>query len=118
MDKKGRVHPNFLPAMGRSARKAISRRIRSWRIAIKNANTIQDLSKMYSPELSGWYNYYGRYYPSAMYRIWEQFNWYLVRWVRRKYKKYATHKIRAIEYVKRMAKVNKRLFVHWTIGIF
>lgn len=118
VDKKGVVHPNFLPAISRDAQKAISQEIRKWNIACQSDKSIFDLSRMFNPILVGWHNYYGRYYPTAMKKIWNRINWYLVRWVRRKYKKFATHKLRAINYLSRIAKTNKHLFKHWSLGVF
>ena len=118
VDKKGVVHPNFLPAISRDAQKAISKTIRKWNIACQSDKSIFDLSRMFNPMLIGWYNYYGLYYSTAMNKIWQRINWYLVRWVRRKYKKFAIHKLRAINYLSRLAKANKNLFKHWSLGIF
>ena len=79
--------------------KTINKTIRRWHMQLKNASTLADLSKMFNLVLKGWYNYYGRFYPSAMSMIWRNLNWYLVQWVRRKYKRFAGHKKRAREYL-------------------
>jgi len=115
---KGVVHPNFLPAVSRTSKKAISREIRSWHIQLKNEKTLVDLSRMFNPVLRGWQNYYGRFYPSAMSSIWRRINWYLAQWVRRKYKRFAKHKRRAYKHVARLAVANTHLFVHWELGCF
>lgn len=110
------IHPNFLPAISRASKKEINRQIRGWHIQLKNDKTLQDLSNMFNPVLRGWYNYYGRFYPSGLQQIWRNLNWYLTEWVRRKYKRYAGHKRRAWQYVKRLAGANPHLFVHWELG--
>jgi len=117
VDKKGVVHPNFLPAISRVALKSISREIRRWNIAYLSDKSVFDLSRMYNSKIVGWQNYYGRYYPSALNTIWERINWYLVRWLRRKYKKLAKHKIRAIKFLRKIAVSHKNLFKHWSLGI-
>jgi hypothetical protein len=63
-------------------------------------------------------NYYSRFYPSAMYPIWQHFNYHLAQWTRRKYKRFARHKRRAREFVGRLALANQNLFVYWKKGIF
>ncbi len=118
VNKRGVVHPNFLPAISKVSMKAINRRIRSWHIQIKNENSLLDLSKMFNAIVRGWYNYYGRFYPSALSRIWQQLNWYLVQWVRRKYKRFARHKTRAREFLDAHARANTNLFLHWELGMF
>jgi RNA-directed DNA polymerase len=115
---KGIVHPNFLPAISRESRKAINREIRSWHIQLKNDKSLLDLSRMFDSTLRGWKNYYGRFYGSAMNCIWKHVNRYLVRWVRRKYKRFAWHKRRAYQYLKSLALANQHLFTHWKLGVF
>lgn len=116
VDKKGRIHPNFLPAISKTAKKSIKREIRSWHIQLKNDKTLEDLSMMFNPKLRGWKNYYGRFYSSELGRIWFNVNYYLVQWVRRKYKRFAGHKTRAREYLSHLAYTNPKLFVHWQQG--
>ena len=118
IDKQGIVHPNFLPAISNSSKKAITKEIRSWHIQLKNDKSLKDIAEMFKGELRGWVNYYGRFYPSAMTSIWKQLNWYLVQWVRRKHKKLAWHKRRAREYLNHLARLNPNLFIHWKLGIF
>ena len=66
VNKNGEVHPNFLPAISRTSKKAINREIRSWHVQLKNERSLLDLSRMFNPKLTGWYTYYGRFYPSAL----------------------------------------------------
>lgn len=110
------IHPNFLPAISRLSLKAINREIRSWHIQLKNDKTLDDLSNMFNSKIRGWFAYYGRFYPSEMRRIWRNINGYLVRWVRRKYKRFAYHKRRAWCYLRQLAQENPRLFIHWELG--
>ncbi len=118
VDKRGRVHPNFLPAISCSSMKEINRRIRSWHIQLKNEKTLTDLARMFNSILRGWHAYYGRFYPSALRRLWRNFNWYLVQWARRKFKRLSRHKRRAREYLDRYARAHPRLFVPWSLGVF
>jgi len=116
VSEKHGIHPNFLPAISRSSMKAINREVRSWHMQLKNDKSLVDLSNMFNLKLRGWYAYYGRFYPSALYRIWRNINGYLVCWVRRKYKRLAWHKRRAWRYLRRLAEKNPRLFIHWEFG--
>jgi RNA-directed DNA polymerase len=110
------IHPNFLPAISRQSMKSINREVRSWHMQLKNEMSLKDLSNMFNPKLRGWFAYYGRFYPSAMYQIWRNINEYLVRWLRRRFRHLAAHKTLAWLYLKRLAKQNQRLFIHWTLG--
>lgn len=117
VDKRGRIHPNFLPAISNASKKAIKRTIRSWHLQLKNDKSLEALSKMFNPILRGWHNYYGRFYPSELGRVWFNVNRYLVQWVRRKHKRYAGHKTRARKYLSCQAYANPHLFVHWQLGV-
>lgn len=118
VNKKDEVHPNFLPAISNTSKKAINKVVRSWHIQLKNDKSLVDLSKMFNPVLTGWANYYGAFYPSALNSIWRNFNEYLVRWARRKYKRFSWHKSRAREYINRIARAKPHLFIHWKQGAF
>lgn len=115
---QGQIRPNFLPAVSRTSRKAMNREMRSWHIQLRTDKTIQDLARMFDPILRGWMQYYGRFYPSELRRVWISFNCYLVRWVQRKYRRFARHKGRAREYFVRLARANCELFTHWRKGCF
>ena len=118
VDPHGRIRTNFLPAISRDSMKEISRRIRSWHIQLRSDKTLVDFSRILNPILRGWYIYYGRFYPSALGRIWDNFNRYLVRWVRRKYKRFFRHKRRARRYLARFARTHRDMFIHWRLGVF
>lgn len=118
INKQGLVQPNFLPAISNDAKKAIRQEIRSWHIHLKHEKSLVDISNMLKAELRGWYNYYGKFYPSAMRSIWDHLNLALTRWVRRKYKKLAYHKRRAREYLNLRARLDPKLFIHWKLGVY
>ena len=71
-----------------------------------------DLARMINPVVRGWMNYYGAFYPSALSTLLARINTYLVRWVRKKYKRLrATRKAQARwEYV---TTTYPRYFAHW-----
>jgi RNA-directed DNA polymerase len=118
VNPQGQVHVNFLPAISRESMKDIHRRIRSWHIQLRSDKTLLDLSRILDPILRGWYIYYGHFYPSALGKIWNSFNEYLARWVRRKYKRFFRHKRRSRRYLARLARAHPDLFIHWRLGVF
>ena len=67
---------------------------------------------MINPIVRGWMQYYGAFYRSALYPLLARINAYLMRWVRKKYKRLrAARKARA-----RWAYVTTtypRYFAHW-----
>lgn len=89
VDKYGRVYVNFAPVVSREAMKAMRQTVRGWHLQRKCDKELRDLANMFGPILRGWSNYYGRFYTSALKPLWRSENAYLVRWMRRKYKRLA-----------------------------
>jgi len=116
VDKYSRVYVNFSPAVSREALKAMRQTIRGWHLQLKCDKDLTDLSVRFNPILRGWYQYYGRFYESAMSAVWKQLNDYLVRWLMRKYKHLARHKTRARQALGRLAVKFQNAFVHWELG--
>lgn len=117
VDKQGRLHPNFLPAISQVSQKAIRQKIRSWHIQLKNEKSISDLARMFNAKLCGWFQYYGRFYPSEMSSIWRHLDWYLIQWIRRKHKRFAYHKRRARNFLNCLKIGSPALFFHWRLEV-
>lgn len=115
VDKYGRVYVNFLPAVSREALTVMRQTVRSWHIQLKCDKSLGDLSKMFNPVLRGWLNYYGRFYPSALKPLWRSIDDYLVRWLRRKYKRLANGVVRAARRLGQLAERSPCAFVHWQL---
>ena len=77
----------FLPAVSKDALKRMSEEVRSWRIHLRTGTELQDLAAWINPIVRGWMTYYGRYYRTALNRLLQRINTYLVRWAQRKYKR-------------------------------
>jgi len=114
-DKYNRRYVNFLPAVSRAALKAIRQTIRGWKIQLKSDKSLEDLSRMFSPVIQGWLNYYGRFYKSALDVVWNHLDRYLTRWVLHKYKRFRQHKTRARHWVKKLSQAKPWLFPHWKL---
>ena len=90
--------------------------VRGWHLQLMCDKELSDLSNMFGPVLRGWSNYYGRFYPTALKPLWRQVNDYLVRWMRRKYKRLARGVTRAARALGRVAESKPKSFVHWEKG--
>ena len=113
----GKYFINFSPAVSNDACKAMRQTIRGWRMQLKPDKEIDELSKMFNASIRGWINYYGHFYKSQLYPVLRHMNDALIHWARRKYKKLARHKTRAIFWMGRLAKNQPQLFTHWQMGI-
>ena len=115
---KGQYYVNFLPAMSNKAATAIRRTIRGWRLTVTRNNlTLEALARFTDPFVRGWMNYYGRYYRSRCVRVLQHLNMVLMRWVKRKYKRFRHKKRAATHWLGQIAQRDGNLFVLWSLGI-
>ena len=104
----------FLPAISPEALKAKSARLRDMRIHRRTDLSLDDLARWLNPIVSGWINYYGRFYRSALNPLLRRVNAYVRRWAGRKYKRLRTQK----RYGRWLAALFSRqpdLFAHWRL---
>jgi RNA-directed DNA polymerase len=85
--KDGSVFTSFLPAMSTEALQAKSAELRSWRIHRRTTLTLGELARWLNPIVSGWIQYYGRFYRSVLYPLLQRVNTYLRRWAARKHRR-------------------------------
>ena len=83
--KNGRMFTGFTPAISKDALNKISAECA---LAAAPADLSQaDLARWINPIVRGWMNYYGAFYRSALYPLLTRINAYLLRWLRKKYKR-------------------------------
>ncbi|MFI5804457.1 group II intron reverse transcriptase/maturase [Streptomyces sp. NPDC051561] len=112
--KSGRVFLSFEPAISREALTRIGRTVRSWHLHTRTDLTFKELAQRLNPLVSGWLNYYGRFRPWELEVFAMRINAYLVRWVRKKYKRFAA-KRKALAKVQEIARRYPRMFAHWRL---
>jgi RNA-directed DNA polymerase len=115
--RDGKLFTGFLPAISTKASKAIVTEVRAWHIHRMSQRELADLSRAFNSKVRGWVNYYGRYYPSALWRTFRWLNRRLVRWAQGKYKRFRTSFRRAAHWLRRVAEAQPALFAHWRLGI-
>ncbi|MFD7860636.1 group II intron reverse transcriptase/maturase [Streptomyces microflavus] len=102
----------FLPAVSKDALKRMSAEVRSWRIHRRTRHAFAQLARFINPIVRGWIQYYGAYYRSALEPLLRRINAYLVRWIRRKYKRLAGFK-KAKECFQGITQRYPGMFFHW-----
>lgn len=111
-DRAGEMFTSFLPAVSKDALKKMSAEVRSWRLHLRTGHTFAGLARQINPVVRGWMQYYGAFYRTELYSLLRRINYYLMRWVRRKYRKLRTYK----RFHKRWKQVTQTwplLFAHW-----
>jgi group II intron reverse transcriptase/maturase len=111
-NRQGRSFSNFLPAISRDALNRISAEVRSWRLHLRTGHTFKDLARRINPIVAGWMQYYGAFYRSALSPLLQRINAYLMRWIRKKYKRLQGKK-KARECWQGITERYPLMFAHW-----
>lgn len=110
--RNGKFFTSFLPAISKQALKKISREVRSWRLHMRLHLTFTELARWINPVVRGWLQYYGVFYRSVLFPLLRRINAYLMRWIRKKYKRLRRFK-NAHGFWQRITHQHPRLFAHW-----
>jgi RNA-directed DNA polymerase len=111
-NRQGKSFSNFLPAISKDALNKISAAVRSWRLHLRTGHTFKDLARRINPIVAGWMQYYGAFYRSALSPLLQRINAYLMRWIRKKYKRLRGKK-KARECWQGITGRYPLMFAHW-----
>jgi len=109
----GGLFTNFLPAVSPQALKRMRARIRSWRLPKRAHLSLGEIARVVNPILRGWWQYYGRFYPTELRKLFEYFDERLGAWLRQKHKHLRGHRGRSLRTLNGIAQREPSLFVHW-----
>lgn len=110
--KTGKMFTGFNPGISNEALKKLSSRVRSWRLHLHTEVSETDLARLINPVVRGWMQYYGAFYRSALYPLLGRINAYLMRWIRKKYRRLRGRK-KAQDAWARTVERRPRFFAHW-----
>ena len=116
MSRSGKMFVSFIPAVSAKATKAMKSVLRQWKFAHRGDLALEELVRWLQPIVRGWVNYYGRFNPSALYRALRIVDELVVRWARRKYKKFKKRSMGAWDWLKRLRSKQPTLLAHWQLG--
>lgn len=111
-DRQGKIFTSFLPAVSKDALKKMSAEVRSWRLHMHIGYTFTEFARWLNPIVRGWMQYYGAFYKTELYPLLRRINYYLMRWVRKKYRRLRTFK-KFHRRWKQITKAYPLYFAHW-----
>jgi hypothetical protein len=79
--------------------------------------SLEDVAAWMDPVVRGWWNYYGAFAPWECRGVLDYINDQLVRWARRKYKRFRRHAWRAWRWLGRIAAKQPGLLALWQLGV-
>ncbi|QPN67084.1 group II intron reverse transcriptase/maturase [Synechococcus sp. CBW1006] len=112
----GKLFTTFAPAVSPLSLRKMRDRIRGWRLRHHSHLPLDDVARMLNPVLRGWWQYFGRFYPTEMWnKLFRYFDERLGSWLRQKHKPLRGHRGRSLRLLNKTAQQNPQLFVHWQI---
>lgn len=104
----------FRPGISRKSEVRIIRSLKELAFQQWSGRSIEDLARFLQPRIRGWLNYYGRFQPSLLNRLFWNLNRRLIKWARKKYKLLTFGK--GFGWLKRVYRSNPKQFAHWEFG--
>jgi group II intron reverse transcriptase/maturase len=111
-ERQGVTFTAFIPAISTDALNKISGEVRRWRLHRKTGRTFAELARWINPIVRGWMQYYGAFHRTALRRLLARINSYLVRWLRKKFKRLKSFK-KAEAAWQRVVSQYPKAFAHW-----
>jgi RNA-directed DNA polymerase len=110
--RNGEVFTSFLPAISAEALKKLGKEVRRWQLHRRTGLSEADIAKVINPVIRGWMQYYGAFYRSALYPLLARINTYLIRYLRKKFRRLRPWK-KAKAAWDRAVRQRPRFFAHW-----
>ncbi len=115
-NRKGKLFLGFDLGISNKAKKQIRAELRGLRLHRRTLSSLEDLAALLNPKLAGWSSYYGKFRPYLLDVLWEEVNGHLLKWVRKRYKRFKGSTGRSRAWLKQVHQENRTLFVHWQLG--
>jgi group II intron reverse transcriptase/maturase len=116
--KTGKLFLGYDCAISISSRKRIADKLGDLKVEKLRCKSIVGIANYLNPLIRGWVNYYGRFSGFELTSVFRILHARLVRWVRKRYKRYRTRLNKAYHWLKRVRKQYPFLFYHWRYGYY
>ena len=116
--KTGKVTTGFSPSMSKKSMKRIVKKWAELKLHLWTNARLEKLSRLLSPMIRGWIQYYGRVNKHGMNLLFVRINNRLAKWAYRKYQRFRRHKsfYLARQWLRKVAHRSSYLFPHWEWG--
>ena len=114
LNRRGQLFTSFLPGVSREAQERMRQQIRQWRLPRQTSSSLRAFSAQYDTVLTGWWQYYGSFYPTEVWKVFRYVDLTLASWSRRKYKTLRRHK-HSRRWLAKVSRRDRELFVHWRV---
>jgi group II intron reverse transcriptase/maturase len=115
--RTGKLFLGYDCAISISSQKRIADKMEELNIVGLTFKSIVGVAQFLNPFIRGWVNYYGKFRKHEMNSVFQLLRNRLVRWARRRYKRYKTSITRAYKWLETVKEQFPSLFYHWQIGL-
>jgi RNA-directed DNA polymerase len=113
--QRGEWFTNWLPAVSNKSMRSMNEKMRKWAVLKKTSHTLQEVAAEINPVLTGWINYYSKFYKAKLVNFMHIINVKLANWARRKYKNLRASEMKAIRWLHGVSARQPKLFAHWAL---
>lgn len=114
--KTGKLFLGYDCAISISSRKRLADKLKELDIINLSFKSIVGIAQYLNPYIRGWINYYGKFRRHELSRVFYSLRCRLVRWARKRYKRYRNNTYKAFIWIDRVRKQFPNLFYHWQLG--
>jgi RNA-directed DNA polymerase len=114
--KTGKLFLGYDCAISIGSRKRIADKLEQLEIEKQSFRSIVGIAQYMNPMIRGWVNYYGKFRGSELSKVFRLLRNRIVRWARKRYKRYRTSLNRAFKWLERVREQFPNLFYHWQLG--
>lgn len=112
----GKLFIGYDCAISISSRKRIADKLEELDIINMSFKSIVGIAQKLNPYIRGWINYYGKFRGYELSRIFYLLRKRLIRWARKRYKRYRNSLNKAYKWLNRVREQYPTLFYHWKLG--
>ncbi|MBS0032477.1 group II intron reverse transcriptase/maturase [Chitinophaga sp. 22321] len=113
--QRGVWFTNWLPAVSTRSMRSMNEKMGKWEVLKRTTNTLQEVAAEINPVVTGWINYYSKFYKTKLVSYMHIVNVKLASWARRKYKHLRASEMKAIRWLHGVSMRQPRLFAHWAL---
>lgn len=114
--RTGKLFLGYDCAISISSRKRLADKLEELDIVNMSFKSIVGIAQKLNPYIRGWINYYGKFRGYELSKVFYLLRCRLVRWARKRYKRYRNSLNKACKWLDRVRKQYPYLFYHWQLG--
>ena len=114
--KTGKLFLGYDCAISINSRKQLAEKLEELDIINMSFKSIVGIAQKLNPIIRGWVHYYGKFRGYELSKVFYLLRCRLVRWARKRYKRYRNSLNKAYKWLGRVRKQYPNLFYHWQLG--